>query len=98
MKDKLNVSILGGNYVRQVVKPALENNENFEVVQMISPRKIISSKFDFSTFKFSDDIKNFFECEDIDFFILAIPPRLQYPFLDSLISAKKPFICENLLL
>ena len=94
MKDKIKVFILGTGYGNTVIKPSIGKKDNYEILDVVSPRKLFNERKD-KNIEFNSDLQRIFYSNLADCIILAVPPRLQYYFLKHCLKGEKSFICEK---
>ena len=77
-----------------VIKPSIGKKDNYEILDVVSPRKLVNDKKD-KNIEFNNDMRRIFYSNLADCIILAVPPRLQYYFVKHCLKTEKSFICEK---
>lgn len=95
-KDKIRVTIIGKGYGDKVIKQALKSHPNFQILNILSPRNLLSSKIENKkNSRNHSHLKEIIYSDHSDCIILAVPPRIQHYFMKHCLKAEKSFICEK---
>jgi len=94
-EGKINIGIVGLGYARQVLIPAIEKTELFNIVGLSDSKKTYQTLkingLDYSKVPWSELVKN----ERIDLIVVSVPAKLHYKFTNDAIENGKKVFCEK---